>query len=51
MVTPDNVEVHVTPANLLLVCLLEIIICIVAVVLASLPVMKMQPKNVLSQMC
>ena len=50
MVTPDNVEVHVTSASLLWVCLLGIVICTAAVMLASLPVMKMQPKNILSQM-
>ena len=51
MVTPDNVEVHVTPASLLWVTLLGIVICTAAVTLASLPVIKMQPKNILSQMC
>ena len=51
MITPDNVEVHVTPASLLWVTLLGIVICTAAVTLASLPVMKMQPKNILSQMC
>lgn len=50
MVTPDSVEVHVTPTNLLWVCLLGIVICSVAVMLASLPVIKMKPKNILSQM-
>ena len=50
MVTPDNVEVHVTLANLLWVCLLGIVICTAAVMLASLPVIKMKPKNILSQM-
>lgn len=50
MITPDNVEVHVTPASLLWVTLLGIVICTAAVTLASLPVMKMQPKNILSQM-
>ena len=50
MVTPDNVEVHVTPASLLWVTLLGIVICTAAVTLASLPVIKMQPKNILSQM-
>lgn len=50
MVTPDSVEVHVTPTNLLWVCLLGIGICAVAVMLASLPVIKMKPKNILSQM-
>ena len=49
MVTPDNVEVHVMSASLLRVCLLGIVICTAAVMLASLPVMKMQPKNILSQ--
>lgn len=51
MVTPDNVEVHVTPTSLLWVCLLGIVLCTAAVTLASMPVMKMQPKNILSQMC
>ena len=51
MITPDNVEVHVTPASLLWVTLLGIVICTAAVTLASLPVIKMQPKNILSQMC
>lgn len=50
MVTPDSVEVHVTPTNLLWVCLLGIVICTAAVMLASLPVVKIKPKNVLSQM-
>ena len=50
MITPDNVEVHVTPASLLWVTLLGIVICTAAVTLASLPVIKMQPKNILSQM-
>ena len=50
MVTPDNVEVNVTPTNLLWVCLLGIVICSAAVMLASLPVIKMKPKNILSQM-
>ena len=50
MVTPDNVEVNVTPTNLLWVCLLGIVICNAAVMLASLPVIKMKPKNILSQM-
>lgn len=50
MVTPDSVEVQVTPTNLLWVCLLGIGICAVAVMLASLPVIKMKPKNILSQM-
>ncbi len=50
MITPDNVEVHVTPASLLWVTLLGIVICTAAVTLASLPVMKMQPKNILSEM-
>ena len=50
MITPDNVEVHVTPASLLWVTLLGIVICTAAVTLASLPVIKMQPKNILSEM-
>ena len=50
MVTPDSVEVHVTPTNLLWVCLLGIAICAVAVMLASPLVIKMKPQNILSQM-
>ena len=50
MVAPESVEVHVTPTNLLWVCLLGIVICSAAVMLASLPVIKMQPKSILSQM-
>jgi len=50
MVTPDSVEVHVTAEHLLLVYLLGATICIAAVTLASLPTVKMKPKNILSQM-
>jgi len=50
MVTPDSVEVHVTPTSFLWVCLLGIFICAIAVMLASLPVIRMKPKNILSQM-
>lgn len=50
MVAPDSIEVHVTAEYLLWVYLLGITICTAAVVLASLPVVKMKPKNILSQM-
>jgi len=50
MVTPDSIEVHVTVVHLLWVYLLGIVLCAAAVTLASLPVMKMKPKNILSQM-
>ena len=50
MVAPDSIEVHVTAEHLLWVYLLGITICTAAVVLASLPVVKMKPKNILSQM-
>lgn len=50
MVTPDSIEVHVTAKHLLWVYLLGMAICTAAVVLASLPVVKMKPKNILSQM-
>ena len=50
MVAPDSVEVHVTAEHLLWVYLLGITICTAAVVLASLPVVKMKPKSILSQM-
>ena len=50
MVAPDSIEVHVTAEHLLWVYLLGMVICTVAVVLASLPVVKMKPKNILSQM-
>lgn len=50
MVAPDSIEVHVTAEHLLWVCLLGMAICTAAVVLASLPVVKMKPKNILSQM-
>lgn len=50
MVAPDSIEVHVTMEHLLWVNLLGMAICTTAVVLASLPVVKMKPKNILSQM-
>ena len=50
MVAPDSIEVHVTAEHLLWVYLLGMAICTTAVVLASLPVVKMKPKNILSQM-
>ena len=50
MVALDSIEVHVTAEHLLWVYLLGITICTAAVVLASLPVVKMKPKNILSQM-
>jgi len=50
MVAPDSIEVHVTAEHLLWVYLLGIVLCTVAVTLASLPIVKMKPKNILSQM-
>lgn len=50
MVAPDSIEVHVTAEHLLWVYLLGMAICAAAVVLASLPVVKMKPKSILSQM-
>lgn len=50
MVAPDSIEVHVTMEHLLWVYLLGMAICTASVVLASLPVVKMKPKNILSQM-
>lgn len=50
VVAPDSIEVHVTAEHLLWVYLLGITICTAAVVLASLPVVKMKPQNILSQM-
>ena len=50
MVAPDSIEVHVTAEHLLWVYLLGMVICTAAVVLASLTVVKMKPKNILSQM-
>lgn len=50
MVAPDSIEVHVTAEHLLWVYLLGMAICTASVVLASLPVVKMKPKNILSQM-
>lgn len=50
MVAPDSIEVHVTVEHLLWVYLLGIVLCTTAVTLASLPIVKMKPKNILSQM-
>ncbi|MBD5486993.1 MAG: ABC transporter permease [Lachnospiraceae bacterium] len=50
MVAPDSIEVHVTVEQLLWVYLLGIVLCTAAVTLASLPVVKMKPKNILSKM-
>lgn len=50
MVAPDSIEVHVTVEHLLWVYLLGIILCTVAVTLASVSIVKMKPKNILSQM-
>ena len=50
MAAPDSIEVHVTVEHLLWVYLLGIILCAAAVTLASLPIVKMKPKNILSQM-
>lgn len=50
MVAPDSIEVHVTAEHLLWVYLLGMAVCTATVVLASLPVVKMKPKNILSQM-
>ena len=50
MVAPDSIEVHVTVEQLLWVYLLGIVLCTVAVTLASVPIVKMKPKNILSQM-
>ena len=50
MVVPDSIEVHVTVGHLLWVYLLGMAICTASVVLASLPVVKMKPKNILSRM-
>ena len=50
MVASDSIEVHVTAKHLLWVYLLGMAICTAAVMLASLPVVKMKPKNILSQM-
>ena len=50
MVAPDSIEVHVTAEHLLWVYLRGITICTAAVVLASLPVVKIKPKSILSQM-
>lgn len=50
MVAPDSIEVHVTVEHLLWVYLLGIALCTAAVTLASLPIVKMKPKNILSQM-
>ena len=50
MVASDSIEVHVTAEHLLWVYLLGMAVCTAAVALASLPVVKMKPKNILSQM-
>lgn len=50
MVAPDSIKVHVTVGHLLWVYLLGIILCTVAVTLASVSIVKMKPKNILSQM-
>ena len=50
MVAPDSIEVHVTVEHLLWVCLLGIVLCTAAVTLASVSIVKMKPKNILSQM-
>ena len=50
MVAPDSIEAHVTAEHLLWVYLLGMAICTASVMLASLPVVKMKPKNILSQM-
>ena len=50
MVAPDSIEVHVTVEHLLWIYLLGIVLCTAAVTLASLPIVKMKPKNILSQM-
>lgn len=50
MVASDSIEVHVTAEHLLWVYLLGMAVCTATVALASLPVVKMKPKNILSQM-
>ena len=50
MVAHDSIEVHVTVEYLLWVYLLGIVLCTVAVTLASMQIVKMKPKNILSQM-
>ena len=50
MAAPEDIEVLVTAENLLWVYLLGIVICAAAVILASMPVVKLKPKNILSQM-
>ena len=50
MVAPDSIKVHVTVEHLLWVYLLGIALCTAAVTLASLPIVKMKPKSILSQM-
>ncbi|MDE5696929.1 MAG: ABC transporter permease [Lachnospiraceae bacterium] len=50
MAAPEEIEVSVTADNLLWVYLLGTVICVAAVMLASLPVVKLNPKNILSQM-
>ena len=50
MAAPEDIKVVITAEHLLWVYLLGIVICTVAVILASLPVVKTKPKNILSQM-
>ncbi len=50
MAVPEDIKVVVAAEHLLWVYLLGIAICTVAVILASLPVAKMKPKNILSKM-
>ena len=50
MAAPEDIKVVITAEHLLWVYLLGIVICTVAVILASLPVVKMKPKYILSQM-
>lgn len=50
MVAPDSIEVHVTVEHLFWVYPLGTVLCAAAVTLASVPVIKMKPKNILSQM-
>lgn len=50
MAAPEDIEVPVTAENLLWVYLVGIGICVAAVILAFLPVVKMKPRNILSQM-
>lgn len=50
MVTPQDIEVQVTGSHLFLVYLLGVCVAVLAVTLASQSVLKMKPKNILSQM-